>query len=408
MKSVVKKVVSMAIVASFALVIGRSAIAADKDKQADKKEVKSQTKVVVVRADGESDVADALKKAIGKELEKLPKELREKIKKNLKIAKPYQPLKLRAVTAKKVISAKQTDKAPSKQMKVVVVRADGDKTDANREIEIEANVFVIDDDGNAKKVEIDGKHLITKHLDLRISKDDAQKAKGKASHPTHAVRIRASKNGKVGATKKMQIVTKAKKTAHAHAKAYAITVIADDDESASKDAAKNITVTVKDGKVIINGKPVVDLKEVTGKALHAKLEKAHKHHAHHAKDKTKPSARGKMIFMDDDGNVQEFEFDGVLSGAFGLSKALKDVPHGIMIRKHLERMAGQHGKPKVQVDGIQMDWSIAGPHGMHAAHMHADKSHADVTKRLKGIQSELTKIRKLLEKMQGDDDGHDH
>ncbi len=432
MKSVVSKVICMASVVGFALVIGQAAVAADaaaadKGKQGDKKEV-TQTKVVVVHADGETTVAEALKKTLSKELKGLPKELQEKIEQKLRATLPHQPLKLQAAphkqhaahekhaaSHKKTVSVRPADKKPNKQMKVVVVRATADKAPTDKAtakgaVEVETEIYVVGDDGNMKKVSPTDPRVITKHIDLKVSKNRVKKAQVKAeAKKAVAIRVIAAKEGaakKHAVKAKKLMAAKVQHAAEAHKKAYTIAIKVTDGANSAKDMSKEITVKVENGKVFVNGKPVADLGDIVKKGIHAKIEKAHKADA-------KPTAHGKMIFMDDDGNVQEFEFDGTMGGVggmFGAAKAHKGMPHAIMMRKHFERIAGQHAKPGIQIRALQLG-ADAHPHATHAmriGHMQADKTHAEATKRLKGIESELKKIRKLLEKMQGDEDDNDH
>ncbi len=192
--------------------------------------------------------------------------------------------------------------------------------------------------------------------------------------------------------------------------AIAIAVSVDGDEVSAKDISKEISVTVQDGKVILNGKPVADLKAAGEKKIRVEIKKP-------AGQEVKRSPHRKMVFVDQDGKTQEFELDinvdteHVVIGTIDDAKTIEAGPHADVVRRLVKGKVNQHPKHEIHVRALRLEGDkLVSPHhdAALAGGAHADQAHAEVTKRLKGIESELRKIRKLLEKMQdGDEDQHE-
>lgn len=298
MKLILSNAVGIAaVVACLALGFNRPANAEEQVKE----EVQKQTQVIVVRAEGDGDIADAVKK-LKEQLKGLPQEVQEQIKHQLQGIKPHQPLKIQAVSDHEVKSAHKPD---------------GDK------------------------------------------------------------------------------------------RAIAIAVTVDGDEVSAKDVSKAITVKVENGQVILNGKPIAKLKEAGHKEIRVMAKVAGDTDAGKA-------AHRKMVFVGQDGEVREFKFDvdvdakHVEHGTTDDAKEIKGDPHVTVVRQQHQDKVGSQPKHEIHVQTQKLGgYKLISPgHAVVAAGgAHADKTHLEVTKRLKGIESELKKIRKLLEKMQ-DQDGH--
>jgi len=292
MNSVVSKVVGMvATVACLALVLNRPAGAEDPAKP----EVKKQAQVVVVHADGKTDIADAVKKALDEKLKGLPKEVQEQVRQKLKGVKVHQPLEIR-----KALAAKS---------------------------------------------------------DAILSAKDGEK------------------------------------------KAYAIAIAVDGDDASAKETTKEFKVMIKGGKVFINGKPVTELKDAGKKEIRVEV-------VADAKPGDKKDVRRRMLFMGKDGKVQEFDFDVNVEQVV-VDKADKDAdkegPHAVWIQKH-QGLPDDNSKKEIRVRALQLGTGAhaTAPHAIHIGQV--DKTPADVAKRLKSIESELKKIRQLLQKLQDDDE----
>ncbi len=162
-------------------------------------------------------------------------------------------------------------------------------------------------------------------------------------------------------------------------KKICIALAIDGKEFSAKDGAKAITVTVNDGKIILNGESIElpMLKKASQQQVRVQIKKAER-------DDARRTAHRRMIFLSKDGKAQEFEFDIDVD-----VDQVKDAAKAAMAKAHVQVVAAA---TKGQQDAA------------------VNKAHAEFTKRLKGIETELKKIRWLLEQMRDDEhhDDHDH
>ncbi len=384
MKSVVCNVCGMAAaVACLALILNRPAGAEAPEKQ----EVKEVTSTVVVQADQvDTDVAEALQKTLHEQMEGLPQEIHEKIKQKLQAVKGLQHFKVEAHPVHKIISARQPDRKPGEAVRTIVVTVDGDG---------QPNVQEVTTGETAAKAK--------KRVEAKLKKA-------------------AEAHKKADGQQKVTITTQA--SPDREEKQIRIASAVDDDEISAKEVAKTVTVTLEDGKLVVNGKPLeLPIFTKSGECeIKVEVKNA-------AGDEAKKAVRRKMIFMGEDGKAQEFSFDDVdvdhfVVGKPHAEKTATATAHAVIVAIDADQKDGEGQKARVHTWTMQLDPKmVKGPHNVlmlgsaggrsplpHAVHFdpaQADKSHAEVRKRLKGIESELKKIRKLLEQMQKGDHEED-
>ncbi len=181
------------------------------------------------------------------------------------------------------------------------------------------------------------------------------------------------------------------------------------------EAGKPLVVALEGGQLTVNGKAMgVPLFKQDGQQ-----EIVLQVQAADGKDGPKVHRR-KLIVMGKDGQPKELSRDQELSLKIDVddespsdepsaSKTVTAKAHAFVIQKQ-EDGAAKHltvtvdpqkreGKRHMLLVGPQADQKVSA-HVIRVDAAQADKSHAEVSKRLKSIESELKKIRKLLEKMQ--------
>lgn len=430
MKSVVCKVFGMtATVACLALIFNRPSQAEDQPKQ-DTQEV---TKSITVQAEhaGE-DVAKALEKALHDKLSELPKEIQQKIRQELQAVK-------KANAARTVVSAKDLEKKADSKAKtmVVTVTADG-KANVKQVIgELDIQTYQVQADGDGKTVQVIASDANSDELQPQVLHIVAEKKAAAEAHAKEArdkaltvkKRIEATlkklrEDHEQELTKRIETVTI---TTDAHPKADAkkigIAVVAiEGGDDAVKSDSKNVTVKVEDGKLIVNGKKLdlPQLEEVGKGQFRIEVRGV--------ASQPKKLKQRKMIFKSNDGKVSELPLqfnievkdEEAQAGESTETKTVTATAHAFVVGgKSNKQAAEQQGKWIVQLDGkgtkgvytITLSPKDEGQakagHIFHIGPNAADDAHADVTKRLKGIESELKKIRSLLEKMQKDENDED-
>ncbi len=451
MKSVVCNVFGMAAaVACLALLLNRPAGAEDQEKDQEKREVTTTT--VVQGEPADTDVAEALQKALQDKMEGLPQNIQEKIKEKLRAIKGVQRLKVEAHPHHIVASAKQLEQSPSEEVKTIVVTVGDDGTQHVQEVSgnVETKAYVVKADGGAGALEVMASddeagekktqaiHIVaetmaaatdatTEDAATKDKVDQVRKKIAKAKQLVEAKLKQAAKAGKQGDGEREITITTQAGPEHAEKekktdaeKTICIAIAVDGDEISAKEMAKTVTVTLEDGKLVVNGKPIeLPLLNKPGER-EIKVEVTKKDG-----EDTKRAIRRKMIFMGEDGKSQEFSFDAdvnagqIVVGQPHSEKTATATAHAVVVAKVAEENGPAGKKPRAQSWTIRLDPKIAtGPHDVlmfghaaghsplpHAIHFdpaQTDKTHAEFTKRLKGIESELKKIHKLLEQMQKD------
>jgi hypothetical protein len=462
MKSVVCNLFGMALgVACLALVLNRPAVAEDKKEN---EVTQAKKRVVVVRGDKDSAdaVADALKKALGDKMEGLSDEIKKKIHEKLKAAKKSETedVKVEVVPAATTVSAKKLEEKSGKDSQVIMVTVDatGKKTTkvvTDPEVS-KKMIMVMGSDGNVEKIELDGsienaleaaKSALKKHeAQARTHQIEAIKAikvlsgnKAAAEKQLHAAAKQIAEAKKQFAVKLKKAAAKAEKqaveqevtlTAKAEGdsdeKKIEIAVAIDGEDLSAKDGEKSFTIKMDNGKLILNGKPM-DLPVLQdGKKGQVRVRVQKQGEA-----KKNVHKQHKMIFMSDEGKTQEFEFDidvdadNVWVEKVDGAKAGQVHQHLYVVTQDDEDGDAKVVKKTIRVHAMPLDsdkhaafnvikmGSIVAPHGAHESDTaDAKKVHIEFSKRLKGIEAELKKIRKLLEQMndddEDDDEDHDH
>ena len=182
-------------------------------------------------------------------------------------------------------------------------------------------------------------------------------------------------------------------------------------------ATQTMTVTVDGDKVLLNGKAIKipALENLKKGAFKVEVEKD-------ADDAEKVTQR-KMIFMGEDGKVQEFnvdvnvESDHVIVGKPHVTKEGKAgvTAHAYVVVSDDDK-DGKEAKKQIRWRAVQADpdkkaatYQVikVAPGDHHVMPLHVSgiaNQNAEVAKRLQGIETELKKIRKLLEQMKDSDD----
>jgi len=347
MKSLVCNVFGMAVgVACLALILNRPSVA-DEEKAAQEQKhvivVKSddgttsqeQEHVIIVKAGDEKvDVAEALKKALHGKLDGMPADIQEKIKQKLKAVKELRDSKT-ALSAR-VLELKEGE--DGKHIVVQVEPKDGADEASQTGQVIQLKTIMVGSDEEAGTVE---------------------QSASQQQQQTATVVAKAMGGGEEDHV--------------------AVAVAVDGQGGAENAQAKTITVTVKDGQVLINGKPVKIPALKAVKKGEVKVEVS----ADAKTGETKTS----------DGAIQ-YEVTIVGDDA-------KDTEGTHKMQWRAVNVKPGPGEPKVGVFTVAPGMPMT--HALRFQAMPAAKAHADVVKRLKGIESELKQIRKLLEEMQQED-----
>jgi hypothetical protein len=291
MKSIVRDLLAAACAVALLGLFVSSPVCAEDEQAASPSDKAKQVKVIVVRAQAGEDISEKVQKALAEKANELPEDVRAQLKKNLaevKLAKDARSIRIAVEKAQAEAKAKH------------------------------AQAFRIAQEKHAEAAE-----QIAKVRQL-IEAKGVKLSEGKA----HIVIDTQAKDGQ--SQKAITIAV-----------AAAVDEKSGKEDMSAKDAAKQITVKIDNGKVLINGKPAGEWTESKQIRLHAQTD----------------------------------------------------------VKKHEARIVERRVKP-------------GQPLRVMAVPARVDKAQAEVAQRLKGIESELKKIRLLLEKMQDDDDhehdGHEH
>ena len=225
MKSVVNNVFGMAVgVACLALVVNRPS-------EADEKNVTEGGKqIVVVKTDGEADVADALKKALHEKLEGLPEDIQKKIRQKLEAVREVKQVKKIEKPETDLLSARQLELKAGEAGQQIILRLqkEGDEDAPKVEGTVEAKVIIVGPDGESRTIELDGGKL-----------ELLQAAGAQAgAELKHALRIVAEKKAEAEAKgqEASEKIAQVKKRIAAKVKKLAV------ESGAAEEAAKTVTI----------------------------------------------------------------------------------------------------------------------------------------------------------------------
>ncbi len=413
MKFVLCHVCSLFAAFGFLAVLSTSTVSADEKA---KKEVVVESEVVVV-AEGEEDatIAEAIKKALREKLDGLPEEVREKIESKVKQAHQIQ------------IPIGPLSGEINKRIQLKLAKA-GDAADKQSgEVAIQAKVIIIDDDGETRVIDLLGNDTTSASAQA-VAKAQKQQtfhvqadatADGKVQvHVKRADDDQKSKKG-VASAKNVRLWSGKTLPHQPHAiqvqqvagddhKLHVTIVEQDGEKSTKADGAKSITVELKDGQIILNGKPLtvdtlMDVAESAMKRVEVRVRKADD-------DDSQPEVRRRVMVLGKDGKMKELDVDQLKQEQDARVKKAHDAmkkqqaemakKHGELVKKHqalAKEMAAKHAAmaKKLQAEALKKQAGITESHALVGA---------SVSSQLKEIKAELVKIRKLLEEIQEDED----
>lgn len=446
MKCVVYNVVGMAMaVACMALVVNRPVQADEKDGSSEKK---PQIRVRIQKNDKDgADVAGAVKKALQARLDALPETVRKKIHQKLESAQKSDEAAKRVLHIQQALAEKQEQKSARDRDKtdespqVIVVRLDASKSDESKKEtaksgHVMAKAIVIGADGKPKTIDLHGA------LSGDFAKQVASQAKtGKVANirvlaGKLAESLASAKDAKGGHDACPGCPNCDAKHAHAGCpscpgcggKRICVAVAVDGEKSA-KDQPKTITLTLQGDQIHIDGKPAGEHAQGHDHA-HQHGDETHKREikveVHKTDDGAKRVSRRQAIFVGKDGTVQKFDV------AVDVDEVKTDqAPHAHHsdAKKKSDKAAPAAKKrgtqqQRVRVQAVRVGTNKTAPAfvvqrkpGDHPRVLHAVPATraavgvatvkavpVDVAKKLQSIESELKRIRKLLEEMTEEDD----